>query len=124
MTNNNKSLGRILRQRRVTILLTLAQLSAKSGVSQSHLGRIERGDRFPSAQILHKIAKPLVFSEGELLTLAGYLSRQFSGMVEGASEERLDPYVAAVLSQEPVETQRAVVTILGVLKSMAKSIGL
>jgi len=105
------------------MLLTLGQLSAKSGVSPSHLGRIEQGERFPSAHTLRKIAKPLGFSEGELFTYAGYLPSQSSSIVESSSEKQLDPYVAKVLSQEPVETQRTVVTILSVLKSMAKSIG-
>ena len=108
----------MLRQRRVVIPLTLQELSARTGVSTSHLGRIEGGSRFPSARVLHKIAGPLGFSEDELFTLAGFLSPQPSTEVEGV--RRLDAYVAGVLSQEPVEIQRAVVTILSVLKSMAK----
>jgi len=123
MTDNNKSLGKILKQRRVTMVLTLAGLSAKSGVCPSHLGRIELGQRFPSGRVLHKIAGPLGFNEGELLTYAGYLTTQPSSMTDSFSGGRLDPYVARVLSQEPVGTQRTVVTILGVLKSMAKSTG-
>jgi len=92
-----------------------------SGVSSSHLGRIERGERFPSAHILRKIAKPLGFEEDKLFRLAGYLSPQPSTTVESETQlGRLDPYVAAVLSQEPVETQRAVITLLTVLKSMAR----
>jgi len=123
MTDNNKSLGKILKQRRVTMLLTLAELSAKSGVCPSHLARVEIGERFPSARVLHKIAKPLGFSEGELFTYAGYLPARPSSMTDSFSGGRLDPYVARVLSQEPVGTQRTVATILGVLKSMAKSTG-
>jgi len=105
------------------VLLTLAELSARAGVSLSHLGRIERGERFPSALILHKIAGPLGFSEGELFTYAGYLSARSSSMADSFSGGRLDPYVATVLAREPVEIQRAVVAVLSVLKGMAKSIG-
>jgi len=112
MTDNKNDLAKILRQRRVMIPLTLRELSAMLGVSPTHLGRIERGERYPSARVLRKIAKPLGFGEGELFTLANYLSPQSDG--------QLDPYVAAVLSHEPVETQRALVTILSVMKSMAK----
>ena len=36
--------------------------------------------------------------------------------------DRLDPYVARVLAQEPVEMQRAVIGILSILKSLAKSL--
>ena len=116
---DRNDLGKILKQRRLMIPLTLKELAARSGISSSYLGRIERGERFPSALILRKIAKPLGSSEDELFTLAGYLSPQPPTAVESEAG-RLDPYVAAVLSQEPVEIQRAVVTILSVMKGMAK----
>jgi len=119
--NNRNDLGKILKQRRVVIPLTLQELARAAGVSPSHLGRIERGNRFPSARILRKIAKPLGFDENELFGLAGYLT-QPSTEAETPSVGRLDPYVAAVLSQEPLDVQRAVVTILSILKSMARSV--
>lgn len=117
------SLGKIIRQHRVTMPLTLQELSAVSKVSPSHLGRIERGERFPSASILRKIARPLGFEEDELFTLAGYLSPQ-SSIAEERAEYRggqVDPYVSKMLAQEPVEVQRAVIGILTILKSMARS---
>ena len=120
MTGNRNDLGRILRRQRVMRELTLRALSEMSGVSSSHLGRIERGERFPSAHILRKIAKPLGFEEDKLFTVAGYLSPQPSTEAEKLSGGRLDPYVVAVLSQESVEVQRAVVGILSVLKSIAQ----
>jgi len=99
--------------------LTLRQLSEKAGVSPSHIGRIERGERFPSARILKKIAQPLGFQEEALLVYAEYLSPSAS---EDDSEQyfgKLDPYVAKVLSEEPVEVQRTVIGILNILKSVA-----
>ena len=120
MTTNSNDLARILRQQRVMRDLTLKELAANSGVSSSHLGRIERGERFPSAHILRKIAKPLGLAEGDLFTSAGYLSPQLGTEAERPIGAQLNPYVAAVLSQEPVEIQRAVVTILTVFKGMAK----
>ena len=108
--------------------MTLQELTAKSGVSASHLGRIERGERFPSAQILQKIAQPLDFEEDELFTLAGYLTPQPPMTAERSlgyySGERLDPYVARLLAQEPVETQRAVIGILTIMKSIARSMSI
>ena len=73
-TSSRDNLGEVIRQQRVMMSLTLQELSAKAGVSASHLGRIERGERFPSARILRRIAQPLGFEENELFTLAGYLS--------------------------------------------------
>jgi len=120
----NNELGRILKQQRIAIPMTLQELATSSRVSSSHLGRIERGERFPSARILRKIAKPLGFDENELFTLAGFLSPQTMGVAEGEvasyTSRRLDPYVARILAEEPHEVQRAVVGILTILKSIAK----
>ncbi len=118
-------LGKIIKQQRITVPLTLQELTAKSGVSPSHLGRIERGERFPSAHVLRKIARPLGFEEDELLTLAGYLSPQPRRIAEespGYSGGRVDPYVGRVLAQESVEAQRTVIGILAILKSLARGI--
>ncbi len=123
-SNQKHHLGGIIKQQRISLQLTLQELAAKSGVSPSHLGRIERGGRFPSARILHKIAKPLGFEENELFTLAGYLSPESSMIAEeipGYSAGRVDPYIAHVLAQEPIEVQRAVIGILIILKSLSKS---
>ena len=125
MTNINKNLGKILKQRRVVRPLTLRRLAAISGISSSHLGRIERGERFPSALTLRKIARPLGFEESELFPLAGYLPPQPAGIEEGKADYsagQLDPYVGKVLSQEPVEVQRTVIGILSILKSIAKAL--
>jgi len=122
--SDKNNLGKILKQRRVMIPLTLQELSHAAGVSASHLGRIERGARFPSARILRRIAKPLGFEESELFTLANYLSPK-PPVAESQAEHnlgQLDPYVARVLSQEPVEVQRTVIGIISILKSIAKAI--
>ena len=118
---NLSDIGRLIKLHRVMSGLTLGQLSEISGVSSSHIGRIERSDRFPSAHTLRRIAKPLGFSEAELFVLADYLSPQSSTTVEGSSLAQLDPYVARVLAAEPVEIQRTVIAILSILKSIAKA---
>jgi len=125
MSDNRANLGKIIKQQRVMIPLTLKELATMASMSPSHLGRIERGERFPSARILRKIAKPLGFEEDELFTLAGYLSPQSPRMAEaesGYSAGQLDPYVARVLAQEPIDVQRSVIGIFTILKSIAKSI--
>ena len=53
--------------------LTLRPLSELAGVSASYLWRIENGERRPSASVLCRLAKPLGFTELEILKLAGYL---------------------------------------------------
>ena len=123
-TNQNNNLGKMLKQRRVMIPLTLRKLATISGMSPSHLGRIERGERFPSASVLQKIAEPLAFEESELFSLAGYLSPHSAGIEERGTEYfggQLDPYVSRVLGEEPLEVQRAVIGLLVILKSIAKT---
>jgi transcriptional regulator with XRE-family HTH domain len=125
MSDKKYDLGRLLKQQRINVSLTLKELAAKSGVSPSHLGRIERGERFPSARILRKIAKYLSFDENELFTLAGFLTPQTSGIAEEnealETSRQLDPYVAKLLAEEPPEIQRSVIGILSLLKSVSKS---
>ena len=118
MNNARMNLGLLLKQQRLRLPLTLRELTDLSGVSSSHLGRIERGERFPSGSILRRIAKPLGFEEEELFTLAGYLSPISPDAAEphpDYSGRQLDPYVAKVLAEEPVEVQRAVIGILSIL---------
>jgi len=123
MVGNRKGVGKIIKQRRIMMLMTLRDLATNAGVSPSYLGRIEKGDRFPSARILHKLAGPLGFSEAELFAWANYLPPEPPST---ASDEeppgKLDPYVAMVLSQEPREIQRATLTILSMVRYAAEGI--
>jgi transcriptional regulator with XRE-family HTH domain len=122
--SNNNDLGKIIKQQRINTPLTLQELAQESGVSSSHLGRIERGERFPSARILRKIAKPLGFNEDELFTLAGFLTPPTSEVGEKSASyasRQLDPYVAKMLAEETPEIQRSVIGILSLLKSIARS---
>jgi transcriptional regulator with XRE-family HTH domain len=119
-----KDFGRLIRQKRVMIPLTLQELAVRSGVSPSHLGRMERGERFPSANILQKIAKPLNLDVNELFILIGYLPPKLENISEVQSDHKggqLDPYVSWLLSQEPPEIQRAVIGILSVIKGISKA---
>jgi len=125
MTTTISDVGRVIQQLRLMAELTPSKLSAMSGVSMSHLGRIERGERLPSASVLRKLAKPLSLSEVDLFSYVGYLSPLTPSVAKAHTEYgsgQLDPYVATVLTQEPVEVQRAVITILSFLKSMARGV--
>ena len=86
VASTNRNIGKIIRQQRISIPLTLKQLSQMSGVSIAHLGRIENGQRSPSPYTLQLIFKPLGFDLFELLVIAGYLSPEQSVL----SEEQRD----------------------------------
>jgi len=111
----NNNLGKTLKQARLAIPLTLTKLAEKSGVSQSHLARMERGERFPSGHVLKKIASPLGFDDTTLLSLAGFMEAR----AEKPASNHLDPQVAAMLAQEPPNVQRAIVLLLTIIKGLA-----
>jgi len=54
-----KDYGKWLRTTRLLQSLTLTELSKLSGVSCSHIGRIERGERIPGSRVLDKLRKAL-----------------------------------------------------------------
>ena len=124
-SRTENKIGEIIKQRRVSIPLTLCELGSNSGVSQSHIGRIERGERFPSAPVLRRIAKPLGFKEEDLFMIAGFLSSPSSDQENSASSVydnlAIDPFVANLLAREPAEVQRAVIGILSLIKSIARA---
>lgn len=72
------NLGVRLKERRKAKGWSLGQLGELSGVHMSYIGRIERGERFPSAHVLRRLAEPLGYAEVELLKLANYISQDDS----------------------------------------------
>jgi transcriptional regulator with XRE-family HTH domain len=127
MSQTKNGIGEIIRRRRVSIPLTLCELSDNSGVSQSHIGRIERGERFPSAHVLRRIAKPLGFKEEGLFMLAGFLSEPAGNKDNPLGNDNhslaIDPIVASTLAHESAEVQRTVIGILSLLKIIAMHMG-
>ena len=105
MANQDASdthIGKLLKDRRVSLGLSIQEVYRQTGISGSHLSRIEGDERRPSGQVLQKIAKPLKFEESELMVLAGYLSQPVVDKDDlPAVEGHLDPLVARVLAQEP-----------------------
>jgi len=121
--DSRNNLGKILKQRRLMIPLTLQELAQASGVSSSHLGRIERGERYPSARVLRQMAKPLNLTESELFLQAGFLSPSvYNDQEEIELLGKLDPYVASLLAKEPEEVQRGMVALLTLMKGLARVI--
>ena len=92
MESGSQDFGRVIKQQRQVAPLTLLELGGMCVVSASHLGRIERGERFPSAQVLRKIAKPLGFEVEELFTLAGFLTPQDAAVAERRTAYVISPW--------------------------------
>jgi transcriptional regulator with XRE-family HTH domain len=115
--------GKLVKRQRLSQDLTASGLAGKVGMSTSHIGRIERGERFPSAKMLRKMAQPLGFSPEELMIMAGYLREKPPQAKDEVPKGRLDPFVARILAAEPVETQRLVLHLLMVMKAASKGLG-
>ena len=121
---NKDEIGRLIKQQRIFLGLTRAKLGEMAGLSSSVICRVERGERFPTARTLHKLAKVLDISEVELFIRADYLSEPESNkkIEEDTQIMKLDPRVIFELTKEPVKTQRAVLTLLKMLRSIATDI--
>ena len=78
------NLGKYLKKARKSKNLTLLQLQEKSGVSNSHISRIERGLREPSPETLKKISSPLGIPYEMLLEKAGYLEKRNKDKIKSA----------------------------------------
>jgi transcriptional regulator with XRE-family HTH domain len=111
-------LGNRLRELRTALGLTLFDLSKATSISYSHIRRIEKGERFPSARTLRKLAGSLSCEESELLILGHYISETPKEPVY-EPEGPIDPLVVRILSREPVEVQQAVVALAIILKAVA-----
>lgn len=122
MAHTARDIGRIVWQLRNRVGMTRVRLAALAGVSPSHLSRVESGQRSPSARVLRKIAPHVGIGEMELLAYAGYVPPVQFNSTDDYAQGRLDPHVVASLSQEPVELQRAVLSIFSALKVMAEGI--
>ncbi len=75
-------LGTTIHNTRKELKLSLQELSNKSGVSTSHIARIERGERFPSAKVLCKILGSMGLSNAQALKLGGYLTGDDGDLLE------------------------------------------
>jgi len=103
--SNKPNIAKIIKEQRTKMSLSLNQLSRISGVSLSHLGRIEQGYRRPSTRTLQKIAKPLGFDLYELLVGTGHLSPGASLSSE-EEREKLRIELSTLLSRVVTDTKR------------------
>lgn len=78
----NTNIHEFLQERRIEMKLSIQQLSQESGISASHISRMERGVRNPSPQTLEKLAVPLHVEYLTLLKVADLLESPQSNCVD------------------------------------------
>jgi transcriptional regulator with XRE-family HTH domain len=69
MLDLQHTVGAVIRRERRERGLTLKALAERSALSVVYLGEIERGKKYPSAQVLEQLAKALALDLAELLEL-------------------------------------------------------
>jgi transcriptional regulator with XRE-family HTH domain len=69
MANLQEIIGRVIRQERQDRHLTIKELGEKAGISEIYLGEIERGQKYPSANVLESLARALDLDLAEMLEL-------------------------------------------------------
>lgn len=92
-----EALGRVLRIRRTELGLTLAEVSARSGVSTQYLSEIERGLKDPSSEVIEAIAVVLGLALPQVLVLAAAHAEHGSLQLAGLHPAGL-PHARARLS--------------------------
>lgn len=76
MADLQEILGRVIRQERQNLHMTIRELGEKAGLSEIYVGEIERGQKYPSGKVLESIAKALEVDLAEFLELVAEEIRQ------------------------------------------------
>lgn len=93
--------GEYLRKLRKKRKLTIRQLDTYSGVSNSYISQMERGERgVPSPEILQKLAKPLGVDYEELMKVAGYLNEKNKKESEDSLPESIYEHIIREAEQK------------------------
>ena len=83
----SKKLGKMIKDARADKGLSQAALAESAGVSASEIGKIERGEKEPSQDVLKKMAKPLGLTQKALLEAAsGTGKASSSGKTSGTGK--------------------------------------
>ncbi len=67
MANLQEIIGRVIRQERQDRRLTIKELGEKAGLSEIYVGEIERGQKYPSANVLESLVRALDLNLAEML---------------------------------------------------------
>ena len=82
----SKKLGKMIKDARADKGLSQAALAESAGVSASEIGKIERGEKEPSQDVLKKMAKPLGLTQKALLEAASGSGAGTAGKSSGTGK--------------------------------------
>jgi transcriptional regulator with XRE-family HTH domain len=102
MANLQEMMGRVIRRERQDRHLTLKEVADKASLSVVYVGEVERGQKYPSAMVLEKLAEALDLTVADLLEL----------VAEEIRAERQPATTSAIgfaLPDQPGQARRVVV---------------
>ncbi len=102
MADLQEIMGRVIRRERQERHLTLKEVADKAALSVVYVGEVERGQKYPSAMVLEKLAEALDLTVADLLEL----------VAEEIRAERQPATANAIgflLPEQPGQVRRAVV---------------
>ena len=102
MANLQEIIGRVIRQERQDRHLTIKELGEMAGISEIYVGEIERGQKYPSANVLESLARALDLDLAEMLELMAEEIRK-------EREPQLTTMIGFTTPNRPGQGQRTVV---------------
>ncbi len=69
MADLQETIGRVIRQERQGLHLTIKELGDKAGLSEIYVGEIERGQKYPSGKVLESLVQALNIELAEFFVL-------------------------------------------------------
>lgn len=105
----SKKLGNMIREARTQKGLTQAALAEQAGISSSEIGKIERGEKEPSRDVLRKMAKPLGVTQKSLLdacTGSGTSSEKKPGKTSSSSKKETGTETLTATEKKLVQLYR------------------
>jgi transcriptional regulator with XRE-family HTH domain len=69
MAELEEIIGKVIRRERQDRRLTIKELGDKAGLSEIYVGEIERGQKYPSSNVLESLARALELDMADLLEL-------------------------------------------------------
>lgn len=101
--DNNTNIHEFIQSCRIEQRLSIQELAKRSGVSASHISRIERSNRKPSPETLEKLAPHLNVEYVKLLEVANLLEKKEKQIVH---LEEVLRHPRLFLNGEPIDEER------------------
>jgi transcriptional regulator with XRE-family HTH domain len=118
---NDNKVGEYLKSLRQGMGISQNKLADISGITVSHICRMEKGNRIPSGAMVVKLASALGLVEKELLAMAGHTGEPITAESTKLLLEAIDPSVVEALEQETPDIQRRIIHILLQMKETART---